>query len=190
MEKDIAKERGRGEREWKAWMQMHKVDAIYSNNTPAPTPTPLPPPKPTPLPKPKTRKKEKTISKTKIRSGILADFGGFFWVFHRVLHRIFTGFSTRWFRRLREPLSQPVRLTAPLRGPRKGEWPLWGEEKPRHRWNFPLAENGTLWLVLRRGEPLAYGIRVRFEIICIDFICFLGYKYNVEIHPFYLCKKI
>ena len=25
---------------------------------------------------------------------------------------------------------------------------LRGEEKPRHRWNFPLAENVTLWLVL------------------------------------------
>ena len=25
---------------------------------------------------------------------------------------------------------------------------LWGEEKPRHSWNFPLAENVTLWLVL------------------------------------------
>ena len=48
-------------------------------------------------------------------------------------------------------------LTAPLRGPRKGEWPLWGEEKPRHRWNFPLAENVTLWLVLRRcGNPLRF----------------------------------
>ena len=34
------------------------------------------------------------------------------------------------------------------RGPRKGEWPLWGEEKPRYRWNFLLAENGTLYLVL------------------------------------------
>ena len=41
--------------------------------------------------------------------------------------------------------------TATRRGPRKGGRPLWGEEKPRHRWNFPLAENGTLWLVLRRG---------------------------------------
>ena len=38
------------------------------------------------------------------------------------------------------------------RGPRKGGRPLWGEEKPRHRWNFPLAENGTLWLVLRRAR--------------------------------------
>ena len=25
---------------------------------------------------------------------------------------------------------------------------LRGKEKPRHRWNFPLAENVTLWLVL------------------------------------------
>ena len=36
------------------------------------------------------------------------------------------------------------------RGPRKGEWPLWGEEKPRHRRNFSLAKNVTLCLVLRR----------------------------------------
>ena len=28
---------------------------------------------------------------------------------------------------------------------------MWGEEKPRHRWNFPLAGNETLCLVLRRA---------------------------------------
>ena len=36
-------------------------------------------------------------------------------------------------------------------GPREGVWPSWGEEKPRHRWNFPLAGNETLCLVLRRA---------------------------------------
>ena len=41
-----------------------------------------------------------------------------------------------------------------LWGPHKGEWPLWGEEKPRYRWNFLLTENETLYLVLRRcGNP-------------------------------------
>ena len=34
-------------------------------------------------------------------------------------------------------------------GPRKTVV-LWGEEKSRHGWNFLLAENGTLCLVLRR----------------------------------------
>ena len=33
-------------------------------------------------------------------------------------------------------------------GPRKSEWLLWGEEKPRYRWNFLLAGNVTLYLVL------------------------------------------
>ena len=32
--------------------------------------------------------------------------------------------------------------------------PLWGEEKPRHRWNFLLAENGTMCLVLRRSQRI------------------------------------
>ena len=39
-------------------------------------------------------------------------------------------------------------------GPRKGERHLWGEEKPRYRWNFPLAENRALYLVLRRRGNL------------------------------------
>ena len=42
---------------------------------------------------------------------------------------------------------------------------------------------------LIRGSLWADGIRVRFEIICIDFRGILEYKYNVEIHPFCLCKK-
>ena len=33
-------------------------------------------------------------------------------------------------------------------GPHKGEWPLWGEEKPRHRRNFSLAKKEALCLVL------------------------------------------
>ena len=45
-----------------------------------------------------------------------------------------------------------ARLPHPLKwGPREGVWPSWGEEKPRHRWNFPLAGNETLCLVLRRA---------------------------------------
>ena len=37
---------------------------------------------------------------------------------------------------------------AHTRGPRKGEWPLWGEEKSRYSRNFLLAENVALYLVL------------------------------------------
>ena len=36
-------------------------------------------------------------------------------------------------------------------GPRKGGWPLWGEETS-HRRNFLLAGNGALWLVLGRNK--------------------------------------
>ena len=49
-------------------------------------------------------------------------------------------------------------------GPRKGERPLWGAEEPRYGWNFPLAENGTLYLVLRRcrgrrpRRPCSYAV--------------------------------
>ena len=38
------------------------------------------------------------------------------------------------------------------RGPRKGEWPLWGKEKHGNRWSFSLAENGALFTSLRRGK--------------------------------------
>ena len=36
------------------------------------------------------------------------------------------------------------RFSQTQRGPRKGEWPLWGKEKPRHSWYFPLAGNIVL----------------------------------------------
>ena len=44
------------------------------------------------------------------------------------------------------------------RGPRKGKWPLWGEEKSRYRWNFPLAENGAVYLALRRHRADDRGV--------------------------------
>ena len=46
-----------------------------------------------------------------------------------------------------------------LRGPHKKQRPLWGEEKPGHSRNFPLAGNGALCSVLRRSVRLGQKIR-------------------------------
>ena len=47
---------------------------------------------------------------------------------------------------------RPDRCRWQKRGPRKDERSLWGEENPRYRWNFLLAGNGALYLVIRRSE--------------------------------------
>ena len=59
----------------------------------------------------------------------------------------------------RKVLPFSVIASTTQRGPHKGEWPLWGEEKPRHSRYFPPAENIELWLVLRRrGNPHLKGV--------------------------------